>query len=376
MLSDRPVVYFDANASTPVDPRVLEAMLPFFTGAFGNSASQHRHGWTAAAAVQAARVHVADLIKAQSAREIHFTSGATESIDLVFKNIWEAKKQGGHIISTGIEHDATERSLKFLEGRGFSVTRLKVNGEGKINLAEVEAAIRTETILLSIIHANNEFGTVQKIHEIGRICKSNSVLLHVDAAQSFGKIPIDVQRDHIDFLSVSGHKIYAPKGIGALYVRSGVAAIERFGTPNVPGIVGLGEASRLAAKEMATDALRCNEFRSFLIYRLRAVHKETRPGTRGRVVVNGAVEDYLPNNLSLTFLGVPQDQLLTVLNRVSVSQSSACSASHLDGSRVLQALGLNKMEARQTIRIGLSRFTTQSEVEILCAALESVLNLC
>jgi len=363
-------VYMDNHATTRVDPRVLEAMLPYFSDKYGNAASRnHEFGWQAEEAVENARGQVARLIHA-SPREIVFTSGATESNNLAIKGVAEAHhSKGNHIITAATEHKAVLDPSKRLEKYGYETTFLPVGSDGLIDLDDLRRAITPKTILISIMHANNEIGVLQPIHEIGKLAKEKRVLFHVDAVQAVGKIPVEVQKDGIDLLSISAHKIYGPKGIGALYVRRKDPRVElaalidggghergmRSGTLNVPGIVGFGKACEICEKEMAAEAERTRAMRDKLRDAL----------TRGldNVFLNGSMEHRLPNNLNMSFAGVEGDALLMGINDVAVSSGSACTTATLEPSHVLKALGVDDDLAHSSIRFGLGRFNTEEEVD-------------
>ncbi len=366
----RTPIYMDNHATTPVDPRVVEAMLPYFTAKFGNAASRnHSFGWEAEKAVDRAREQIASLVGA-SPREIIFTSGATEAINLALKGAAEANaRRGKHIVTSVIEHRAGLDTCRRLEKQGFEVTYLPVQPDGRVDPHAVEGAITERTILLSIMYANNEIGVVQPLTEIGRIARERRILFHCDAAQALGKIPIDVERDQIDLLAMSGHKIYGPKGIGALYVRRKQPRVEvaaqmdgggherglRSGTLNVPGIVGFGEACALALREMPEESRR--------LARLRDRLKDCILGRLADCRVNGSLEHRLPNNLNMSFAGVEGEMLLMGLDDVAVSSGSACTSATRQPSYVLRALGLGEELAHSSIRFGLGRFNTEEEVD-------------
>ena len=323
-------IYMDNHATTPLDPRVLEAMLPYFTGKFGNAASRnHSFGWEAEAAVEKAREQIAKLIGA-TAKEIIFTSGATESNNLAIKGVAEMyRERGNHIITQATEHKAVLDTCKKLEKQGYRVTYLPVQADGLIDIDELRDAIVTEgpnkTILVTIMYANNEIGVIQPIAEIGKLCHEKGVLFHTDAVQAVGKIPVDVQADNIDLLSLSAHKIYGPKGVGALYVRRRNPRVQlteqinggghergmRTGTLNVPGIVGLGKACEICAEEMATEADRETELRDYLKAKLE--------NALDYVHVNGNMEHHLPGNLNMSFVYVEGESLLMGINDIAVS---------------------------------------------------------
>jgi len=363
-------IYMDNHATTQVDPRVLEAMLPYFTERFGNAASRnHEFGWKAEEAVETARGHIARLIQA-SPREIVFTSGATESINLALKGVAEFHRaKGNQIITQATEHKAVLDTCKRLEKTGREITYLPIDKDGLIDLDNLRAAITPRTILISIMHANNEIGVVQPIEEIGRIAKQHKILFHVDAAQSVGKIPVDVEKFGIDLLSISGHKLYAPKGIGALYVRRKDPRVEfaalidggghergfRSGTLNVPGIVGLGKACEIAQREMADEGARLGLLRDRLKVAITSRLDET--------YANGSMVHRLPGNLNLSFAGVEGDALLMGINDVAVSSGSACTSANLEPSHVLRAIGVSEDMAHSSIRFGIGRFNTEEEVD-------------
>jgi len=363
-------IYMDNQATTAVDPRVLDAMLPYFTEKFGNAASRnHEFGWKAEEAIENARGHIARLIHA-SPREIVFTSGATESDNLAIKGVAEAHRaKGNHIITQATEHKAVLDSCKRLESSGYELTYLPVSAGGLIDLDDLRRAITPKTILISIMHANNEIGAIQPAGEIGKIAKERKVLFHSDAVQAVGKIPVDVQKDGIDLLSISAHKMYGPKGIGALYVRRKDPRVElapqidggghergmRSGTLNVPGIVGFGKACELCLKEMPEEAPR--------LARLRDRLKEAIMGRLEGTAVNGTLAHRLPGNLNLSFSGVEGEALLMGINDVAVSSGSACTSAMIEPSYVLRALGVSDDLSHSSIRFGLGRFNTSEEVD-------------
>jgi len=363
-------VYMDNHATTRVDPRVLEAILPYFTEKYGNAASRnHEFGWKAEEAVENARGQIARLVHA-SPKEIIFTSGATESDNLALKGAVEAYcTKGNHVITQVTEHKAVLDVCKHLEKSGCEVTYLPVSKDGLINLNDLRRAITPKTILISIMHANNEIGVVQPIEEIGRIAKEKGVLFFVDAAQSVGKIPVDVEKFGIDLLAVSAHKIYGPKGVGALYVRRKNPRVElspmidgggherglRSGTLNVPGIVGLGKACEICEKELTVEGERLRALRDKL--------KDAILSQLDDTFVNGSMTHRLPNNLNLSFAGVEGDALLMGINDVAVSSGSACTSATLEPSYVLRALGVPEDLAHSSIRFGLGRFNTNEEVD-------------
>jgi cysteine desulfurase len=363
-------IYMDNHATTRVDPRVVEAMLPYFANDFGNAASRnHAFGWTAEKAVDRAREQIAALIGA-TAKEIVFTSGATESDNLALKGVAESYRQrGDHIITVATEHKAVLDTCKRLEKSGFRVTYLPVQRDGRIELAPFEAAITPQATLISIMAANNEIGVLQDMEAIGKIARKHNVLLHSDAAQAVGKVPVDVEKWQVDLLSISAHKMYGPKGVGALYVRRrnprvAVAAQMdggghergmRSGTLNVPGIVGMGKAAELAREEMPVEMQRLSRLRDRL--------KEKIVDRLDEVYVNGSLEHRLPQNLNLSFAYVEGESLLMGLSDVAVSSGSACTTAALEPSHVLKALGISEDLAHSTIRFGLGRFNTEEEVD-------------
>jgi len=367
-------IYMDNHATTPLDPRVLDAMMPYLTGKFGNAASRnHQFGWEAEKGVEIAREQIAKLINA-SPKEIVFTSGATESDNLALKGVAEMyHERGNHIITQVTEHKAILDTGKKLEKQGFRVTYLPVQEDGLISLEELERAIVPDgpgkTILVSIMSANNEIGVVQPIAEIGKLCHQRGILFHTDAVQAVGHIPVDVQAMNIDLMSLSGHKLYGPKGVGALYVRRRNPRVQiteqinggghergmRSGTLNVPGIVGLGAAAEIAGEELSTEITRLTGLRNYLRGRLEAA--------LDYVHVNGSMEHHLPGNLNMSFLYVEGESLLMGINDVAVSSGSACTSATLEPSYVLKALGLGDDVAHSSIRFGLGRFNTKAEVD-------------
>ncbi|HEX2243400.1 MAG TPA: IscS subfamily cysteine desulfurase [Gammaproteobacteria bacterium] len=364
-------IYMDNHATTQVDPRVIETMLPFFTEKFGNASSRnHVFGWDSEAAVDRAREQVASLIHAASPREIVFTSGATESDNIAIKGIAEAYAQtGNHIVTCAIEHKAVLDSCKSLERKGYRVTYLPVRANGLINLDEVRDALTDKTVLISIMAANNEIGTIQPVRDIGQIAKEKGILFHTDATQAVGKIPVNVEDMGIDLLSLTAHKIYGPKGIGALYVRSSKPRVKlspliegggqerglRSGTLNVPGIVGLGKACEIAQQDLMADGERLTG----LSQRLRTQIV----GQLDEVSVNGDPLQRLPGNLHLSFAYIEGESLLMALKDIAVSTGSACTSASLEPSHVLRAIGLEEHLAHSSIRFGLGRFNTEEEVD-------------
>jgi cysteine desulfurase len=367
-------IYMDNHATTPLDPRVLEAMMPYLTSTFGNAASRnHSFGWEAEKAVEEAREQIAQLIGA-TAKEIVFTSGATESNNLALKGVAEMyRERGNHIITQVTEHKAILDTCKRLEKHGYRITFLPVKADGLIDLDDLKRAMDDKTILVSIMAANNEIGVLQPIAEIGKLCHERGVLFHTDAVQAVGKVPIDVLADNIDLLSLSGHKLYGPKGVGALYVRRRNPRVQiaaqidggghergmRSGTLNVPGIVGLGKACQISREEMATEAVRESALRDRLKAKLEAA--------LDYVHVNGNMQHHLPGNLNMSFVYVEGESLLMGINDIAVSSGSACTSATLEPSYVLKALGLGDDVAHSSIRFGLGRFNTEAEVDYVAA---------
>jgi cysteine desulfurase len=363
-------IYMDHHATTPVDPRVLEAMLPYFTERFGNASSRnHAFGWAAEEAVENARAQVAALMGAHP-KEVIFTSGATESDNLMIKGVADAySEKGNHIITQVTEHKAVLDACHRLEKQGCDVTYLPVQKDGRIELDRLRSAITAKTILIVLMYANNEIGVIQSIAEIGKIAKEFGILFAVDAAQATGKLPIDVQHDNVDLLALSGHKMYGPKGVGALYVRRQNPRVQisamldggghergmRSGTLNVPGIVGLGKACEIARQEMAEESARVSALRNRLWSALESGLDE--------IQVNGSWEHRLPNNLNVSFGYVDGESLLMGINDLAVSTGSACTSATIQPSYVLKALGVDEELAHSSIRFGLGRFTTAEEVD-------------
>ena len=374
--ANQPPVYLDYQATTPCDPRVLQAMLPWFTEKFGNPSSiTHAYGREAEAAVECARGQLASLIKAD-AREIVFTSGATEANNAAVKGALRFHKQFGkdHIVALVTEHKCVLESAKAMEAEGCRATYLPVESNGLVDVARLEAAIEDKTAIVSVMAAHNEIGVIQPLAEIGALCHERGVLFHTDAAQAVGKIPVDVGAMNIDLMSISGHKIYGPKGVGALYMRrrprarltalidgGGQERGMRSGTLPTPLCVGLGEAAALAEAEMAGEAKRLVTLRQrFLAGILHAL-----PQTR----LNGDAEQRLPGNLNLSFPGVPAPALMAACPALALSTGSACTAAEIEPSFVLRALGLSDALAAASLRIGLGRFTTADEVDFAVATL-------
>ena len=362
-------IYLDNNATTPVDPRVLEAMIPYFTQHFGNAASRnHPFGWQAEDAVDTAREQIAALI-GTSEKEIIFTSGATESNNLAIKGVFEMyRDKGNHIITVNTEHKAVLDTCKHLEKLGAEITYLETAEDGLVSVEQVEAAMKPNTILVTIMYANNEIGVIQPIREIGALCEKKGVLFHTDATQAVGKVPVDVMADHIHLLSMTAHKMYGPKGIGALYVRRKNPRVKvtaqmdggghergmRSGTLNVPGIVGFGKACELARLEMAQDAERLSKMRDRL---------ETALLELEEAYVNGNREHRLPHTTNMSFKYVEGEGLIMGVKDIAVSSGSACTSASLEPSYVLKNLGLDDELAHSSLRFGLSRFTTDEEID-------------
>ena len=363
-------IYMDCHATTPVDPRVLDAMLPYFAERFGNAASRnHSFGWAAAKAVETARQHIADLIGA-SPKEIVFTSGATESDNLAIKGIADMyREKGNHLITVITEHRAVLDTCKRLEKDGYRVTYLPVQPDGLIDLDDLRHAISDETILISVMTANNEIGVIQPIAEIGELAKEHEILFHTDAAQACGKIALDVNAIPADLVSITAHKVYGPKGVGALYVRrrrprvlltpivdgGGHERGMRSGTLNVPGSVGFGAAADICQQEMVTESGRLRTLRDRL--------KDGLQRNLEGIGINGSMDARLPNNLNVSFTGVDGETLLMALDDVAVSSGAACTSASVEPSHVLKSIGTPDDLAHASIRFGLGRFTTEEEVD-------------
>src|SRR5213595_1652693 len=372
-------IYMDNHATTPVDPRVLEEMLPYFREKFGNAASRnHSFGWVAEEGVETARERVAKLIGAAT-KEIIFTSGGTESDNLAIKGVAEMyREKGNHIITAVTEHKAIIDTCKRLEKDGYRVTYLAVKKDGRISLDELKAAISDKTILITIMAANNEIGVIQPIAEIGAIAKEKGILFHTDAVQIVGKVPFNVNELKVDMASISAHKMYGPKGVGALYVRrrnprvllapiidgGGHERGMRSGTLNVPGIVGFGKAAELAREDLATESAE-----------MFALRERLRNGIQSQIsdtFINGSLEHRLPGSLNISFAYVEGESLLMGINDVAVSSGSACTSASLEPSYVLKALGAGDDLAHSSIRFGLGRWTTDEEVDYVVDKLTKV----
>lgn len=364
-------IYMDYNATTPVDPRVLDEMLPYFTEKFGNAASKsHSFGWTAEEAVNVARERVAHLLGAKSATEVVLTSGATESDNLAVKGVAEyLKDKGQHIITTTIEHKAVLDTCKRLEKQGWQVTYVPVGKDGLVDPDDIRKAMTDQTVLVSVMLANNEVGTVQPLTEIGKLTSERGVLFHTDAVQGLGKVAFDVESTNVDLVSISAHKMYGPKGVGALWVRRKPRRVRlvsqmdggghergmRSGTLNVPGIVGLGKAAEIAQSEFAAESVRTRAQRE----RLRTIIMQG----LDQVFLNGSLEHRLPGNLNLSFAFVEGEAIMMAIKDVAVSSGSACTSASLEPSYVLKSMGVGDELAHSSIRFGIGRFTTDEEVE-------------
>jgi cysteine desulfurase len=363
-------IYMDNHATTPMDPRVLEEMLPYFMEKFGNAASRnHSFGWAAEEGVETARERIAKLIGATT-KEVIFTSGATESDNLAIKGVAEMyREKGNHIITAVTEHKAVLDTCKRLEKYGYRVTYLPVQKDGLIDLDDLKRAMDDKTILVTIMAANNEIGVLQPVAEIGKLCHERGVIFHTDATQAIGKIPFDVTKQHVDLASISAHKMYGPKGVGALYVRRKNPRVQisaiidggghergmRSGTLNVPSIVGLGKACAIAQEDMPKESCHLAGLRNRL--------KDRVMGKLDEVYINGSMEHRLPGNLNISFAYVEGESLLMGINDVAVSSGSACTSATLEPSYVLKALGTGDDLAHSSIRFGIGRFNTETEVD-------------
>src|SRR5580693_8525349 len=363
-------VYMDNHATTPMDPRVLEEMLPYFMEKFGNAASRnHSFGWAGEEGVETARERVAKLVGATT-KEIIFTSGATESDNLAIKGVAEMyREKGNHIITAVTEHKAVLDTCKRLEKHGFRVTYLPVQKDGLVDLEDLKRAMDDKTILVTIMYANNEIGVIQPVTEIGKLCHERGVIFHTDATQAIGKVPVDVIKQNIDLASISGHKMYGPKGVGALYVRRKNPRVQlspsidggghergmRSGTLNVPGIVGLGKACAIAQEEMLKESCHLAGKRNRLRDRIMSRLDE--------VTINGSMEHRLAGNLNLSFAHVDGEALMMALNDIALSSGSACTTAAIEPSHVLRAIGVSDDLAHSSIRFGIGRFNTDAEVD-------------
>ena len=371
------MIYMDHSATSPVDPEVFEAMKPYFVDSFGNASTLYSLGREGKQAMEAARIEVASLINAEP-KEIIFTSGGTESDNLAIKGTaYKLKNKGNHIITTNIEHPAVDETCKYLEKNGFKVTYLPVGEDGIIKIDDLKAAITDETILITVMHANNEIGTIQPIEEIGKIASEKKIYFHTDAVQTVGKIPVDVKKMNVDMLSLSSHKLYGPKGIGALYIKKGVR-IEpllhggghergmRPGTENVAGIVGLGKACSIAKVNLETDAQKLTNLRNKLIDGVLDSIEDS--------YLNGDRTKRLPNNANFRFTGIEGESLILHLDTkgIAASTGSACSSTKLEASHVLTAIGLKEVEAHGSLRISLGHENTDEDIEYAIKAINEV----
>jgi len=380
-------IYLDYAATTPVDPRVVKAMLPYFTNKFGNTASLHSFGAEAKTAVDKSRKIIADAIKA-SASEIYFTSSATESNNLALKGLAWANPAKKHIIVSSVEHDCVLTSAAWLEQQGLKLTLLPVDKNGMVNPDEVKKAIRPDTLLVSVMHGNNEIGTINPIGEIGKICREKSVYFHTDAAQTFGKLPIDVNRQNIDLLTASAHKIYGPKGAAILYVRTGIKIKPilhggghenglRSSTVNVPAIVGFAEATKICLAEMKTENARLIKLRDKLINGI--LSAQSGPASGGKNIpdshLNGHPTKRLPNNVNFRFSYIEGEAIIMMLDSLGIAAStaSACSSPKLQPSHVLLACGLRPQDAHGSLRLSLGRWTTDNEIDKVLKILPEVI---
>lgn len=380
----KPLIYLDYNSTTPVDKRVLETMLPYFSEKFGNANSRtHAFGWIAEDAVNTAREQVANLINC-TPQEIIFTSGSTEAINLAIKGVWELyQTKGNHIITVNTEHKAVLDVCKSIEKKGAQVTYLSVNREGLIDLQELKNALTPKTIMVAVMYANNETGVMQPIAKIAELVHANNSLFMCDATQATGKIPIDVEEEHIDIMCISAHKMYGPKGIGALYIRrknprvSMATQIEgggherglRSGTLNVPGIVGFGKACEIAQREMWEDAARISKLRTKLEQHLCDL---------SNVFINGSTRHRLFNTTNISFQGIRSEKLITKLPNIAVAMGSACTSAIAEPSHVLKAMGLPHEDAYSSIRFSLGKYTTETEIdstiELLLATVKDLID--
>ena len=371
------MIYMDHSATSPVDPEVFEAMKPYFTDSFGNASTLYSLGREGRKAMESAREEVASIIGAET-KEIIFTSGGTESDNIaILGAAYKLKKKGNHIITSDIEHPAVDETCRYLEKNGFTVTYLPVYEDGIVKVKDLEDAITDKTILITIMHANNEIGTIQPITEIGRIAHENNIYFHTDAVQTVGKIPVNVKELNVDMLSLSAHKLYGPKGIGALYLRQGVR-IEpimhggghekgiRPGTENVPGIVGLGKACSIAKENLQMDAQKLTSLREMLIDNVLAENEDS--------YLNGHRTKRLPNNANFRFTGIEGESLILRLDAkgIATSTGSACSSIKLEPSHVLMAIGLKEVEAHGSLRISLGHENTEEDIEYTITAIKEV----
>ena len=373
------MIYMDHSATSPVDPEVFEAMKPYFVDSFGNASTLYSLGREGKQAMEAARIEVASLINAEP-KEIIFTSGGTESDNIAIKGTaYKLKNKGNHIITTNIEHPAVDETCKYLEKKGFDVTYLPVGTDGIIKINDLEAAITEKTILITVMHANNEIGTIQPIEEIGKIANERKIYFHTDAVQTVGKIPVDVKKMNVDMLSLSSHKLYGPKGIGAIYIKQGVR-IEpllhggghergiRPGTENIPGIVGLGKACSIANVNLEADAQKLTTLRNRLIDGVLESNEKS--------YLNGDRTKRLPNNANFRFTGIEGESLILHLDSkgIAASTGSACSSTKLEPSHVLTSIGLEEVEAHGSLRISLGRENTEEDITYAIKAIKEVVD--
>jgi cysteine desulfurase len=371
------LIYMDHSATSPVDPEVFEAMKPYFIDSFGNASTLYSLGREGKMAMESARAEVASIIGAEP-KEIIFTSGGTESDNLAIKGTaYKLKNKGNHIITSDIEHPAVDETCKYLEKNGFKVTYLPVYNDGIVKVKDLEDAITDDTILITIMHANNEIGTIQPIEEIGAITREKGIYFHTDAVQTVGKIPVDVKKLNVDMLSLSSHKLYGPKGVGALYIKKGVRIEPLFhggghergirpGTENVPGVVGLGKACSIANQNLERDAQKLTTLRNRLIDGVLASNDES--------YLNGDRVKRLPNNANFRFTGIEGESLILHLDSkgIAASTGSACSSTKLEPSHVLTALGLKEVEAHGSLRISLGRENTEEDIDFAITAIKEV----
>ena len=371
------MIYLDHSATSPVDPEVFEAIKPYFTDSFGNASTLYSLGRDGRRAMESAREEVASIIGAET-KEIIFTSGGTESDNIAIKGIaYKLKNKGNHIITSDIEHPAVDETCKYLEKNGFTVTYLPVYEDGIVKLSDLEEAITDKTILITIMHANNEIGTIQPIKEIGAVAKEKGIIFHTDAVQTVGKIPVDVNGLNVDLLSLSSHKLYGPKGVGALYVRKGVRLEPimhggghergiRPGTENVPGVVGLGKACKIAKENLESDAQLLTRLRDRLIDTVLEQNEDS--------YINGHRTNRLPNNANFRFTGIEGESLILHLDSkgIAASTGSACSSTKLEASHVLMAIGLKEVEAHGSLRISLGHENTEEDIDYTIIAIKEV----
>lgn len=373
------MIYMDHSATSPVDPEVFEAMKPYFQEEFGNASTLYKLGRDSKRAMEDARAQIASTIGAEP-KDVIFTSGGTESDNIAIKGTaYKLKNKGKHIITSNIEHPAVHETCKYLEKKGFEVTYIPVGTDGIVKVSDVESAIRDDTILITIMHANNEIGTIQPIAEIGKIAHEKGILFHTDAVQSVGKIPVDVNDLNVDMLSISSHKLYGPKGIGALYIKKGVRLEPiihgggherglRPGTENVPGIVGFGKACQLSEENLEEESARLTRLRNKLVD---AVLEENE-----KAYLNGDREKRLPGNANFRFTGIEGESLILHLDSkgIAASTGSACSSTKLEPSQVLMAIGLEEVEAHGSLRISMGRENTEEDVEHAIVAIKEVVS--